>query len=193
MPFTHTLRSGNKKTLDFEIDDFLKYRADNPDMALHINGKAETIAGHFGLDYQGQAQLRESQEYLAVSAAYAEANNVDVGIFACKSAQESRGSIGITKSDKVTIGEKFIVFAESRVDEPDEEKEFESTSEWANTSLDNAISDLLNMEWVAPARPEAKPKPTPSAKKAELEDELAKKEEQLAKAEAALAAAGISL
>lgn len=185
MPFTFTNRNGKTVTTTFDIIDFLAYRAENPNLTWSVPPASESpsVAKHFGMDYQNQANLRESQEYKDAVGKYAQENGLDPSIFDIKDPQEKRGSIGITKDNKASIGEKVVMFLEGSVHDEDKGH---TSADWVHENLDK-ILDMAKSNGHAPSQRPEKPAPKASASgptKAQISKELEEKEAALAAAQA---------
>ena len=193
MSFIYTNRVGRKITNSFHINDFLAHRVANSKQTWSVPPSSDkpSIAKHFGLDYQQQAQLRESPEYADAVAAFAKANNHEHDLFDVKGVQSSRPTSAITKADKASIGEKVVIAIEGMLPKDDEGQ---ATTGWVNEHLDGLIEHAKRHNFPVKARP-AKPEPKAATgeTKATLKQSLQDKEEALAAAHALLDKAGIKM
>lgn len=193
MSFIYTNRAGRKITTDFHINDWLAHRVANAKQTWSVPPASDkpSIAKHFGLDYQQQAQLRESTEYADAVAAFAKANNHEHDLFDVKVVQASRPTSAITKADKAALGEHVVMALENMTPEGDEGQ---ATVSWAKENLEKVFAHAENHKVAATARP-AKPEPKAATgeTKATLKQSLQDKEEALAAAHALLDKAGIKI
>lgn len=157
MAFNFTNRAGNEVKLEFAIEDWFAHRVENPKMTWSVppSDTKPSIASTFGLDYQNQANLRESSEYAVAAEAYAEAHKVDVSLFAIKKPQESRPTAAITKAHKAAIGEQVVIKMESITADDGQADE-----NWVISHL----HDLFHHAKLGGFSPKARPaKPAPKA------------------------------
>lgn len=198
MPGTYTNRVGKSVETSFSIAEYLQFIVDNPSMRLHrppAQNDQPSVAKHFGLDYEQQAQLRESPEYKAEAEAFAAANQVDIKDLAVKGEVKPRESDGINKSDKLAIGEKIALKLEELAPAREDGKEGKATTEWLNANTDNIIAlidNSISTGALVITEMDEKPAPkTPAETKAQLKEDANKKKEALAGAIKALAASGL--
>ena len=193
MPFQFTNRAGRVVITTFEINDFLKYREENPTLtwAVPPSNENHSVAKQFGLDYQGQAQLRESTEYKDAVEAYVGDNSDNISIFAIKTPQQARESSGITKDGRASIGEKVLMFLEGQVSEDDDGQ---ATQDWVSENIEILFELGKDNGFGVTKRPDKVARKTSGGPtKAQIQQDLEAKEEALAAAQAKLAEMGIEL
>ena len=198
MSNTYTNRAGKQVTLDFEISTYLKFIVDNPGMRLHrppAEKDQPSVAKNFGLDYEQQAQMRESSEYKAAAEAFAAENNLNVDDLAIKDPVQQRETGTIKNADKATVGERVVMELERLAPAREDGKDGYPTTEWLTTNTD-AVLDLVGNSVASGAliiteMPEKPAPKTPAETKAKLKEEVSKKEASLASAIKALHASGM--